>query len=187
MKNRRIDENGERWRVVPGFAGRYQASDEGRVRQMNPDGSALVLKPFVHIPGKPSGKITKPYVVRLIRPDGRKCERSVLGVVVAAWYGEIPGRVAYHKNGINSDNGLWNIGFCTRKELGTLFGRAGNERACVKVRGGRVLEYYRSARAAADANYICYDSVLQRCNGVVKRPYLPDGTTFRWDEPPRRD
>lgn len=34
-------------------------------------------------------------------------------------------------------------------------------------------------------NHICYDSALMRCYGVVKSPYLPDGTTFRWDEPPR--
>lgn len=79
MKNRRIDPNGERWREIPGFNGRYQASDEGRARKINQDGSALVLKPFIHIPGKPCNKIQKPYVVRLIRPDGRKCERSVLG------------------------------------------------------------------------------------------------------------
>lgn len=186
MKNRRIDPNGERWREIPGFNGRYQASDEGRVRQINQDGSALVLKPFIHIPGKPQSKITKPYVVRLIRPDGRKCERSVLGVVASAWFTVPPGMVAYHKNGIATENALWNIGFCTKKELGKLFGRAGKERPCVKVRGGRVLEYYRSAKAAADANFICYASVLKRCNGVVKRPYLPDGTTFRWDEPPRK-
>lgn len=94
--------------------------------------------------------------------------------------------VAYHKNGIATENALWNIGFCTKKELGKLFGRAGKERPCVKVRGGRVLEYYRSAKAAADANFICYASVLKRCNGVVKRPYLLDGTTFRLDGPPRK-
>ena len=181
----RSDAAGERWRTVPGFGGRYQASDHGRVRKVLPDGSTRMLKPFVHRSGFPN-RIRKPVKVRLIDPEGKKTERSLLSVVAETWFQIPQGLVPYHKNGLERENGIWNIGFCTPRELGLRFGHAGNERACCKVRGGTVLEYYRSAKAAAAANYMCRDAILDRCNGKVKAPYLPDGTSFRWDEPPRR-
>lgn len=183
MKKSRIDEANERWRDVPGFDGKYQASTEGRVRQVYPDGSYRVLNPFFHKTGSTIKRITVPYVVRMKEPNGHRTERSVLSIIAKTWLKAPPGKIAYHKNGITTENDVWNIGFMSRQELGHRFGAASNERCCCKVRGDTVLEYYRSAKAAAAANYICYDSVLMRCNGKVKAPIHADGTTFRWDEP----
>ena len=40
----------------------------------------------------------------------------------------------------------------------------------------------RSAREAAKANHMSYQTVLDRCNGKVKNPYALDGFTYRFED-----
>ena len=46
--------------------------------------------------------------------------------------------------------------------------------------GGEVVAVYPSARAAARANFISYQAVLDRCRGLVKNPFALDGCTYRF-------
>lgn len=47
---------------------------------------------------------------------------------------------------------------------------------------GAVVEVYSSARAAARANHMSYQTVLDRCNGKVKNPYTLDGHNYRFEK-----
>ena len=39
-----------------------------------------------------------------------------------------------------------------------------------------------SARAAAKANHMSYQTVLDRCHGKVKKPFALDGYTYQFDK-----
>ena len=174
-------EPGERWRDVPGYAGRYQASDEGRVRQIRADGSTLVLKSWVH-QHRANNPKNRTLVVRLVTPAGKRREVALLSVIAATWNPPPPGMVPYHRNGLHYDNSVWNIAFCTHKELGYKFGVKSRGRVVRKVdREGNILAYYPSARAAGRANYMSGQAVMDRCNGVTKYPFEPYGTSYEWD------
>ena len=47
---------------------------------------------------------------------------------------------------------------------------------------GEIVAVYQSARAAAKANHMSYQAVLDRCNGKVKKPYALDGHTYIFDK-----
>ena len=177
---------GECWKDVPGYAGRYQASDEGRVRLVREDGSMRILVPFIHTHRH---GITNKHtlVVRLVKPDGRRKEASLLRTIAETWIGVPPGLVPYHKNGMFRENEVWNIGFCTQTELGTKFGRLSRRaRGVYKIdRAGNILDMYPSARIAAKKNYMSYQSVMDRCNGKTKKPFRVDGTSFAWTDSKR--
>lgn len=71
---------------------------------------------------------------------------------------------------------------CEVEELHPMPLCANERRPVEKVdRDGKVVARYPSARAAAKANFMSYQSVLDRCNGKTKKPYGEDGCTFRFD------
>ena len=41
---------------------------------------------------------------------------------------------------------------------------------------------YRDRKEAARANHMSYQTVLDRCNGKVKKPFALDGTTYVFDD-----
>lgn len=91
--------------------------------------------------------------------------------------------VAYHRNGDLADNCLHNIAFATPKELGTKTGAQSSRRPVAKVdKSGEVVSVYPSARAAARANHMSYQTVLDRCNGKVKNSYALDGHDYRFEK-----
>lgn len=173
-----------RWADVPGYGGRYQASTDGRVRQVYKDGRPpLVLKPYLHKPGGHRNRQPRTLLVRLIAPDGRKREQAVLTVISRTWKPCPEGMVAIHRNGVFSDNGVDNIKIISRREIGITYGRNGRRRCVAKIdRDGNVLECYGSAREAARANYMSLSAVTDRCNGVTQNPWWPYGTSFKWEE-----
>jgi hypothetical protein len=122
--------------------------------------------------------------VKLTRPDGTKSEEAVLKIMVAVWMGgERPGMVPYHINGDLADHCVNNIGFKSKKDLGQMTGAEARRKPVAKVdQQGEVVGLYPSARAAARANHMSYQAVLDRCNGKVKRPYALDGHNYIFDE-----
>lgn len=72
---------------------------------------------------------------------------------------------------------------CTVEELWPMPVQSRERKPVVKVdRDGKVVARYASARAAAKLNYMNYQSVLDRCNGKIKKPYGEDGCTFQFDK-----
>lgn len=48
--------------------------------------------------------------------------------------------------------------------------------------GGKIVEFYSSAREAARKNYMSHQAVMDRCNGKIKNEFALCGYTFRWDK-----
>ncbi|MBO3280033.1 hypothetical protein [Intestinimonas butyriciproducens] len=124
------------------------------------------------------------YIVKLTSADGKTREAAVLGLMVDTWLGgRPPGMVAYHRNGDLADHCLTNIAFTTRRSLGKKTGANAARRPVVKITpAGEVVEAYPSARAAAKANHMSYQAVLDRCNGKVKKPFALDGYDYRFED-----
>ena len=99
------------------------------------------------------------------------------------WGAAPPGKVAYHRNGDLADSCLHNIAFATPQELGAKTGAQSSRRPVEKIdTSGEVVAVYSSARAAARANHMRYQTVLDGCNGKVKNPYALDGHNYRFEK-----
>lgn len=169
------------WRDIPGYDGKYQASEDGDVRHVYPSGHTRLLTPFRKSERSHASSRNR-YVYKLSR-DGRGREVAAINIMVATYLGgRRSGMVAYHKDGILSNNHRSNIGFITRSELGKLTGAQSSRRPVRKVdESGEIVEIYRSAREAGRQNHMSYQTVLDRCNHRVKQPYRLDGFNYEWD------
>ena len=177
----RINEGIERWREIPGYGGLYQASTEGRICKVLPDGQRKILVPYIHMHG--SKRNPRTLVVHIKHPDGRRVQRPVMKLVAETWCRRTDGKIPIHKNGDHHDNSVRNISFITHRECGQRFGAASGRRPVVKIdRDGEIIACYSSARAAARENYVSYQTVLDRCHNKVKNSFALDGTSYRWEE-----
>jgi len=95
----------EVWKLVPGYDGKYEVSNQGQIRsyQRRPEG--CILRPG----RKPSGHLS----VAL----GRKNSQSVHKLVLLAFVGAAPNKhECLHMNGNPADNRLSNLRWGTRSE-----------------------------------------------------------------------
>lgn len=178
--------NAEAWRRVPGYGGVYEISDMGNVRSWRWRGTARAKRPhlmtqYIRKHGRSANGRT--LFVKLTDEKGVGRERTVLGLMVETWLGgNRPGRVPYHKNGDLADNWVGNIAFASRRELGRKTGAKAGRVPVVKVTpDGEIVAAYSSAREAAKANNMSYQTVLDRCNGKVKKPFALDGHTYQFE------
>jgi hypothetical protein len=102
----------ETWRPAPGWEGRYEVSDHGRVRRIAPAGGAKVghiLKPSRH----PQGYRT----VYLSLAPGIRKGVTVHKLVAIAFIGPRPaGYVTNHKDGDKTNNRATNLEWVTQLE-----------------------------------------------------------------------
>ena len=172
------------WRDICGYGGKYQVSRHGEVRRVNSTGLVHDMTAYTK-----SGRQFRGRLFVKLTKGGKSEEKPLLQIVAAAWLGQTPaGKVPYHMNGIVTDNRADNIGFITRSELGKRTGAMADARAIVFMvdRDGEVVEIYRSAREAAKANFMSYQSVLDRCHNRIKNPYALNGYTFQFEEKPKK-
>jgi hypothetical protein len=95
----------EVWKLIPGYDGKYEVSDQGRVRSYRRSDAGHILSP-----GRmPGGHMS----VAL----GRKNSQCVHKLVLLAFVGPAPERhECLHINGIPDDNRLTNLRWGTRSE-----------------------------------------------------------------------
>lgn len=181
---------GTEWLNIPGYDGMYQVSRFGKVRSWRWRGEHRAQQPKLMTPYvRHKGKDSRTEFVKLTDSQGNAKEVPVLRLVVNVWLGGCPeGMVPYHKNGYLDDHRAANIGFMTRSKLGRKTGGSNSRRRPVRkvTPDGEVVEFYPSARAAAKANHMSYQTVMDRCNGKVKNPFALDGHTYRWDDEERK-
>ena len=172
----------EQWRDIPGFFGRYQVSSEGRVRRVWPkSGKVTFMQPYTCKRAKAANSET--LRVHLSLPNGQRVERPVMKLVADVFLNVPKGKHAVHRNGVRSDNSVSNIVLMSAQELGKKYGACSSRRTVVKVdSAGEVLECYSSAREAARNNFVSYQTVMDRCNGKVKKEFALDGCSYRWDD-----
>lgn len=168
----------EVWRDIPGYAGKYQADTEGKVRRIYGSGKTRLMTPYRK---KMNG--SQRMVVKLTI-DGKPREEILMQVIAKTFLGACPaGYVPYHVNGCQLDNYLNNIKYISREELGLKTGRKSRSRSVFKVNvDGEAVDVYYSAREAARKNHMSYQTVMDRCNGRVKKPFALDGHTYRWED-----
>lgn len=174
------------WRDIPGYDGLYQVDRMGQVRSWKWRVGRRAKQPhlltqYLH---KRGGRGNSVYV-KLTTPDGSKSkEVRVISIMRDVWMGgPRPGLVVYHKNGDLSDNCLHNLGFISHQKLGQKTGAQSKRRPVVKINTtGEIVEVYPSARSAAKANHMSYQTVLDRCNGVVKKPFALDGHNYAFED-----
>lgn len=94
----------EKWKNCPGFEGRYELSDRGRLKNTK-TGRCLILTP------RTRGNLQ----VTLYRADGSSMDCSVARLICSAFHGFPPSSnlIAGHHNGLNTDNRAENL-FWTR-------------------------------------------------------------------------
>lgn len=179
----------EAWRDVPGYGGKYQASDMGRIAntfwrgQRRKNGGRTIMAQFKK---KPHGKArdSAKRFVHLTDLEGHRKEVSAAKVVAETFLGPAPpGMAIFHKNGNPADNSVWNLVFRTPEEIGRMTGADSTRRPVLKFSAaGELLGCYSSARQAAKQNYFSYQAIIDRCNGKCKRHILaPDGNYYAWD------
>lgn len=174
----------EDWRDIPGFHGVYQISPQGVVRSWRYRGAKLAKKPTILTQYTKSSGKSRVSFVKLTDDNGKGREYAVLRLMVMTWHGGCPpGKVPYHKNGDKNDHSLHNISFATPQELGRMTGGKNSRRKPVKklTPSGEVVAFYPGARAAAKANHMSYQAVIDRCIGRVKNPYALDGHNYQYD------
>ncbi len=185
MKSK-VDTNA--WRDIPGYGGAYQVNFEGQIRTWRWRGEHWLKEPrlLTQYVRKPRGKSRRSgrRYVKLTDAGGKSREVAAIRIMADVWLGGCPpGKVAYHKNGVLTDHHYNNIGFATPQKLGQMTGAKSGRKPVAKVdERGEIVEYYPSARTAAKANHMSYQTVLDRCNGKVKKPYALDGHTYQFAE-----
>ena len=96
------------WYDIPGYGVKYQINYFGNIRRALKRGYKD-LHPYIK---SSNGR-------RVLKLNGK--EQVVMKLMQITFIGALPpGKVAYHKNGIITDDALNNIGITTRSELGRL-------------------------------------------------------------------
>lgn len=99
----------EKWKKIPGFDDRYEASNMGRLRSNNYklSGRTVILKPA----------LTNGYLRTMLLTDSGKYKTvSVHSLICLAWIGERNGLEINHIDGNPQNNRLDNLEYCTRSE-----------------------------------------------------------------------
>lgn len=136
------------------------------------------MKPF----RKNSSKRIR-FVVKLTL-DGKGKDITVISIMARTFLGPAPeGQVPYHKNGMQSENHINNIAYIDKKKLGKLTGAKAKRQPVAKIdSNGVIVEVYPSARTAAKKNFMCYQTITDRCNGKRKSAFAPDGYAYAWED-----
>lgn len=164
--------NTKEWYDIPGH-NQYQINYFAEVRKKLKNGKFKKMHPYVK---KSKGK-------QCIKIDGK--EEYVFTLMRITFIGALPkGMVAYHRNGIKTDDELSNIGVTTRSELSKMTSRK-NGRSFIVAKlseDGEIVEFYKSAREAGRKNHMSYQTVLNYVNGETKKIFAPDGYAYCRDK-----
>lgn len=152
----------EIWRDVPGYEGLYQVSTDGNVRRFWKKAEPTVMALCIKRPAR--GSVY--HKIRLTGADHKRCEFKVAHLVYRAFKGDIPnGMVIVHKNGDLLDDSVNNLAAMKRSAAGRAFGGNNSIRKPVARLNTQyeIVNVYPSARKAAKAVGLSYQSILDYC------------------------
>ena len=159
----------DEFRNVPGFNGTVQANYKGDLRKIY--------------------KTTIRTISKYMKRDKLVCkinkkEYTASRLIYSAFHGPIKeGYSVVHKNGAKSDLYISNLELLSKTQLGNRYGGDSRRMTVVKIdSNGEVVEFYKSARECARQNYMSYQTVIDRCNGLVKSAFAPDGYAYAWED-----
>lgn len=181
------------WKNIKGYGGRYQVCFTGDIRRVYPSGKTRLMTPYKKTGAKHQKILRERLFVKLTDSNGKAKEVPVLKIMAEHFLPPPkPGQVPYHINGVVTDNWASNIGYISRSELGKKTGHISKAQAVVRIdRSGELVDSFRSAREAAKACFMSYQTIIDRCNGFYKKGgkkhrfrsiFAPDGFAYAWDE-----
>lgn len=160
------------WRDIPGCEG-YQASVDGDIRRCYKSGYRVLSLFFRHKEGN----------CKQVKIHRKECNASRL--IYRTFYGDIPdGYVVMHKDGIPSNTNPNNLVAVPRSVCSKKTGGSSRSQSVLKY-GPVTMECvgaYRSARECARKNFFCAQSIMDRCNGAVKKAPALDGFEYCWED-----
>ena len=167
----------DQWRDIEGWNGAYQVSYQGNVRRIYRTRGPRPLKPYIRRQGN-SERLAVTFNLL-----GVKKEYFVHLLVAETWLPKkMPNEVAYHVNGVLTDNWSCNIAYIDRSKLGTKTGGKARAKVVAKIdTEGETVEVYSSAKKACEANDVDYEFVRQRCRGNVREPFMFSPYTYAWE------
>lgn len=162
----------EQWKDIPGYEGRYQVSDHGRVRSLERVLQDGRLWPSRIMKGSPAGKAGH-LAVHLRSPE-RSEYRYIHHLVIEAFAGPRPtGLVAKHADGVTLNNSAKNLEYGTQaSNCEDRYRHAGRGRALTAEQAVKI----RSALPASTVSAVAKSfGVSRTCVARIR-----DGVTFRW-------
>lgn len=175
----------DNWIDIIGYKGKYQVGYMGQVRRVYKSGKTRILTPY-----KKAGKGRKVYrdrlLIKLTDDKGKSNETMIHQIVALHFLGKPKqGQVPYHINGLVTDNWASNLEYIDRKKLGELTGASSRRQPVVKINStGEIVECYSSARECAKANYMSYQTIMDKCNlkSIKRSIFALDGFAYAWED-----
>lgn len=169
------------WKPIPGYGGKYEASFFGQIRRVYKKRSPKILSQYEK-KGDRTG--SRKLFIKLTKDGEAGKDVNVAQMIYITHIGAIPdGFSVVHKNGSFMDNNVNNLKLLSRKELGSKYGVMSKKKSVVKISSdGEEIEIYYSAREAARKNFMSYQTIIDHCNGKVKKRTAPDGFDYAWED-----
>lgn len=180
----------EEWRPIPGYDGRYEASNMGRIKS-NDMRVKTVNGSFRTVRGRIKSmrldSLKRYNIVGLNTSDGHQHTKLVHRLIYASFNGTIPDNLEInHINGNKQDNRLCNLELATRSEneihkykvlkyRGTSYGKFGSlhgkskKVAKIDLKSGLIIEEYGGVREAARAHNIGSSCITRCCNNKQRK------------------
>ena len=168
----------EIWKDIPGYEGRYKASNLGRIKSLNymHTGKEKVLKQVKHYGG---------YLIVCLCKDGKQGNKLVNVLVWEAFNGPVPqGMQVNHIDEDKTNNSLSNLNLLSPKEncnwgtrnqrmkeslKGVLVNRKDKSKWVIKLsKNYEILHFYQSANQASRETGIFPQNIGQCCLGKQK-------------------
>ena len=158
----------ERWRTVPGFEGKYEVSDFGRVRSLSYKGGTKTM--ILSLARTRDG-----YLRARLNKNSKTYHRLVSRLVYEAFVGPIPeGMQVNHINEDKTDNRLENLNLMTPKENNNW--GTHNERMKKALsrpvsqydRDGKLIKRYKSLKSAVEKTGYSKGYLSDCCKGRFK-------------------
>lgn len=169
------------WKPIPGYGGKYEASFFGHIRRIYKTRPPKILSQYER---RGSQRGSRKLFVKLTKDGENGKEVNVAQIIYITHIGPIPeGFIVVHKNGSFLDNVASNLKLMSCVEAGRKYGALSKKKCVVKISpDGEEVDFYYSAREAARKNFMSYQTIIDRCNGVVKKSVAPDGFDYAWED-----
>lgn len=159
----------QKW--IPGYEGKYFADMQGSIFRLYQNGKIRRLAGFQN------GNV---WVVKLTGQDKITKEMQYARVIWETFKGPIPpGYLVVRKLSILNENGILNLRLRTKSQHGKRTGPTSRSKAVVLLDAeGLIIDSWSSARKAAKDLFVSYQTVMDVCNGKVKKPII----NVRWSK-----
>lgn len=158
----------EIWRDVPGYEGKYQVSNLGRVKSLSyrRSNKEVILKPISNGTG---------YLQITFCKNG-KTERQYVHRLVAEAFIPNPGGLpeVNHKSEVKTENQVWNLEWCTRKYNATFSHTRGRSIQQYSLSGEPVQKWSSALSVEKELGFYS-SSIIRCCRGKQDKAY-----GYRW-------